>query len=99
MNPIRFIAACAALAGAAASFAQGALPVVEAQVRRVDLDTKKITLTHGEIPNLDMGAMTMVFRVKDPALLARVKAGDKVKFTADKVGGEITVMTIDVATP
>ena len=80
---------------AAAAFAQAALPSVEGEVRKVDADAKKITLQHGDIPNLDMMGMTMVFRVKDPAVLAQVKAGDKVRFTADKVEGALTVMSIE----
>ena len=80
---------------AAAALAQTALPQVEAVVRRVDLDTQKITLRHGEISNLDMGPMTMVFRVKDPSLLAKAKVGDKVKVTADKVDGAITVLSLE----
>lgn len=79
---------------AATAFAQAALPPVEGEVRKVDTDAKKITLKHGDIPNLDMTGMTMVFRVSDPALLAKVKAGDKVRFTADKVDGALTLMSI-----
>jgi Cu/Ag efflux protein CusF len=79
---------------AAAAFAQAALPPVEGEVRKVDMEAKKITLKHGDIPNLEMTGMTMVFRVSDPALLARVKPGDKVRFTADKVDGALTVMSI-----
>ncbi|MFM9928094.1 copper-binding protein [Variovorax sp. H27-G14] len=79
---------------ATAAFAQAALPSVEGEVRKVDTDAKKITLKHGDIPNLDMSGMTMVFRVKDPAFLARVKPGDKVQFTADKVDGALTVISI-----
>ena len=67
---------------ATASLAQAAL--TEGEVRKVDKSNGKITLKHGEIRNLDMPPMTMVFGVKDKALLADVKAGDKVKFTADK---------------
>ena len=44
-----------------------------------------------------MPAMTMVFRVKDPALLDKVKAGDKVKFRAEKIGSAYTVTTIEAA--
>ena len=58
-----------------------------AEVRKVDMDAKKITLRHGPIVNLDMPAMTMVFQVRDPALLKQVKAGDKVLFEAEKTGG------------
>ncbi len=64
------------------------------EIRKVDKDTKKITIKHGEIKNLDMPGMTMVFQVKDPAMLDKVKAGDKVKFTAEKTGGAIVVTDI-----
>ncbi|SFP17306.1 copper-binding protein [Variovorax sp. 770b2] len=80
---------------AAAAFAQAALPAVEGEVRKIDTDAKKITLRHGDIPNLEMPGMTMVFRVKDPALLGKVKPGDKVRFTADKVDGALTVLSIE----
>lgn len=80
-----------------AAFAQAALPVSEAEVRKVDKDAGKITLTHGEIKNLDMPPMSMVFQVKDKALIDKVKAGDKISFTADKVNGAYTVMSIEPA--
>ena len=80
-----------------AAFAQAVLPVSEAEVRKVDKDAGKITLKHGEIKNLDMPAMSMVFQVKDKALLDKVKAGDKISFTADKVNGAYTVMSIEPA--
>lgn len=67
----------------------------EAEVRKVDASAGKITLKHGEIKNLDMPPMSMVFQVKDPALLNQVKAGDKVKFTADKINGAYTVLTLE----
>lgn len=78
-----------------AAFAQAALPVSEAEVRKVDKDAGKITLKHGEIKNLDMPPMNMVFQVKDKALLDKVKAGDKVSFTADKVNGAYTVLSLE----
>ena len=80
-----------------AAFAQAPLPVVDAEVRKIDAEQQKITLRHGEIANLDMAPMTMVFRVKEPALLQKLKPGDKVRFTADKVDGTLTVMTLDPA--
>jgi Cu/Ag efflux protein CusF len=67
----------------------------DGEVRKVDMSAKKITIKHGELHNLDMPAMTMVFPVADPALLGKVKAGDKVRFRADKVNGAITVMAIE----
>lgn len=69
----------------------------EGEVRKVDMDAKKITLKHGPITNLDMPAMTMVFQVKDPVMLKSVKAGDKVKFTAEKSGGSYIVTQMDAA--
>ena len=66
-------------------------------IRRVDKDAKKLTIKHGPIPNLNMDSMTMVFQVKDPAMLDQVKAGDKIKFQADKIGGQYTVTKIEVA--
>ena len=69
----------------------------EAEVRKVDLAARKITLKHGEIKNLEMPPMTMVFQVQDPALLGGIKAGDKVLFTADKVNGAYTVLSLQPA--
>jgi len=72
-----------------------ALPKAEGEVRRVDTAAGKISLKHGEIKNLDMPPMTMVFQVSDPALLGKVKAGDKVRFTAIQVNGAYTVTSIE----
>ena len=71
--------------------------MTEGEIRKVDKDTKKITIKHGEIKNLDMPGMTMLFQVKDPTMLDMVKPGDKVKFKAEKVGGGIMVTEIQVA--
>lgn len=77
--------------------AQSQSALVEAEVRKVDMDAKKITLRHGAIPNLEMPPMTMVFQVKDPALLGKVKTGDKVRFAAEKSGGAYIVTDIVMA--
>lgn len=79
-----------AATAAAADFAQG-------EVRKVDVATGKITLKHGEIRNLDMPPMTMVFVAADPALLGKVKVGDKVRFRAVDQGGKMTVTEIEPA--
>ncbi len=68
--------------------------MADGEVRKVDRDTKKITIKHGVIKNLDMPGMTMVFQVRDPAMLDKVKAGDKIRFTAEKAGGAIVVTDI-----
>ena len=78
--------------------AQGATQssaMAEGEVRKVDKEAKKITLRHGPLASLDMPAMTMVFQVKDPAMLEQVKLGDKVKFQAENVGGAFTITKIE----
>jgi len=67
----------------------------DGEIRKVNKETQKITIKHGPMQNLDMPAMTMVFRVKDPAMLEQVKPGDKVKFEAEKVGGALTITKIE----
>lgn len=69
----------------------------EGEVRKVDKQAQKITIKHGPLANLDMPAMTMVFRVKEPAMLEQVKAGDRVRFQAEKAGGAFTVTRIEPA--
>ena len=80
---------------AAASGPSATAPMTKAEVRKVDKAAKKITLKHGEITNLQMPPMTMVFQVDDAALLDKVKAGDAVRFSATKnAGGSIVVTDI-----
>jgi len=70
------------------------LPIVSGTVEKVGADVGKITIDHGPIPNLGMDAMTMVFRTQDPAILKGVKAGDRIRFQADRVNGQISVIRI-----
>lgn len=69
--------------------------LADGEVRKIDKDTNKITLKHGEIKSLDMPGMTMVFQVKDAALLDQVKVGDKVKFRAEKLASGFVVTAIE----
>jgi Cu(I)/Ag(I) efflux system protein CusF len=68
------------------------------QVVKVDQSANKITLKHGPMKkfNMDEG-MTMVYQVQDPAMLGKVKAGDKVQFDAEQVNGVFTVTKIQKA--
>jgi Cu(I)/Ag(I) efflux system periplasmic protein CusF len=66
-------------------------------VRSVDKAAGKITIKHGEIRNIGMGPMTMVFGVKSPALLDKVAAGDKVKFRVEEARGDYVVTVIEKA--
>lgn len=89
--------AAAAIFGAAHVSAQAPAPASDfsdAEVRRVDKDAQKVTLRHGPIQNLGMGDMTMVFRVTDPKMLDDLKPGAKIRFKADKIGGQYTVTQI-----
>lgn len=90
-----FIAALLTTVSATVALAQAVLPMTEAEVRKVDVDAKKITLKHGEIKNLGMPPMSMVFQMNDPSQLGKLKVGDKVRFTADNVNGAYTVITIE----
>ena len=82
--------------GMLASVTLAQAPMVNGQVRKIDEAAGKITLKHGPIKKLDMNeGMTMVFRVEDPAMLKQVKVGDRVKFDADRVNGQITVTKIE----
>jgi Cu(I)/Ag(I) efflux system periplasmic protein CusF len=77
--------------------AETAASMSEGEIKKVDKEAGKITIKHGPLTNLDMPAMTMVFRVKDPAMLDQVMPGDKVKFVADKVAGTFTVIQLENA--
>jgi Cu/Ag efflux protein CusF len=66
-------------------------------VKKVDKGAGKVTIRHGPLENLGMPQMTMVFRVKDPAMLDRLKEGDKILFVAEKVDGAFTVMSFESA--
>ena len=92
-SALKRVALAVALAASLPALAQA----TEGEVRKIDKAAKKITLKHGEIKNLDMPPMTMAYQVKDAALLDKVKEGDKVRFTADKVGGTYTVTSIEAA--
>ena len=72
---------------------QGA-PQVAGTVTKIDVSAQKITIHHAPIPNLDMGELTMVFRAASPDLLQQAKPGDKIRFTAERVNGQITVTSI-----
>ena len=92
---MRSLVLSAVLALAGAAFAQNPSDMTDGEVRKVDKDAAKLTIKHGDIKNLDMPAMTMVFQVRDPALLDKVKAGDKVKFRVEKAASGYMVTAIE----
>jgi Cu(I)/Ag(I) efflux system periplasmic protein CusF len=68
--------------------------MTDGEVKKVDKEAGKLTIKHAPLANLDMPAMTMVFHVKDPAMLDQVKEGDRIRFVADRVNGAITVVEL-----
>jgi Cu(I)/Ag(I) efflux system protein CusF len=83
-----------ALCAGTAAWAQAAKDMADGEIRKIDKDAKKVTIQHGEIKSLDMPPMTMVFTVKDPALLEKVKPGDKVKFAVSRDGARLVVTSL-----
>jgi len=71
----------------------------EAEVRKVDAATGKLTLKHGPIASLDMPPMTMVFGLAAGAKLDGLKAGDRVQFQAAQQGGAYVVTALRKAQP
>jgi Cu/Ag efflux protein CusF len=90
------LAAALALSVIASSAAFAQDEMVKGVVKKIDAGAGKITLTSGPIKSLDMDEdnMTMVFRVKDPAMLKQVKVGDKAQFEAGLVDGQIAVTSL-----
>ena len=76
---------------------EGHLPLTDGVIRKLDPAAGKVTIAHGEIANLNMPAMTMSFKAKNPAVLAKWKEGDKIRFRAADVGGVLTVISIEAA--
>ena len=87
--------AAAAEAAATASSAHAEQILSDGVVRKVDKGSGKITIKHGEIKNLGMPPMTMVFRVKDPALLDQLREGDAIRFYVEAINGINTVLRIE----
>lgn len=89
---IRTIALTVLMACSAGALASPAL--ADGEIRKVDKEAAKLTIRHGELKELGMPPMTMIFRVKDKAMLSQVATGDKVRFTVARVDGALTVTTI-----
>ncbi|MGR9477170.1 copper-binding protein [Rhizobium leguminosarum] len=84
----------AALLSASAAFGAFAEEFTKGVVNKVDVKAKKVTIKHEDLKNLDMPAMTMVFRVEDSALLERLKEGSNIEFVAERVNGKLTVTEV-----
>lgn len=80
---------------AVSTLAMASPELADGDIRKVDKEAGKLTIKHGELKNLGMMPMVMVFRVKDKAMLEQVKEGDKVRFAAERIDGAITVTTLE----
>ena len=69
---------------------------VKTDVSKIDLETGKVTIKHGEIKHMDMPGMTMVFTAKDKSLLTSIKPGEKIKFMVINEGGKMIVTDIQL---
>ncbi len=94
-----FLAAAPALAqhaghGTAKPAATAAGELADGEVRRVDKSRGTVLLKHGEIKSVNMGAMTMSFRLKDPKMAEQLKEGDKIKFAVEQKGDDLIITSI-----
>ena len=80
---------------ASPSAASAEMQMIDAQVKKVDKAAGKVTLSHGPLTNLNMPAMTMVFRVKEAAWLDQMRADGKIRFVADSINGTLTIVRFE----
>ncbi|MCU0952100.1 MAG: copper-binding protein [Burkholderiaceae bacterium] len=83
--------------GAPAKTATAQSVMYDGEIRRIDTAKGTVLIKHGEMKELGMGPMTMGFKLKDAALGAGLKAGDRVKFAAEQKGEELIVTRIQKA--
>lgn len=79
----------------AATTQEMAAEFIQAEVRKIDKDTGRLTLKHEAIRQFDMAAMTMAFRIADPAMLDGLAVGDRVRFIPEKRNGQFVIVTIE----
>ena len=74
--------------------AVASMPLSDGLVKKIDKANKKVTLSHGPLPN-GMPAMTMAFRVKDSAWLEKMKEGQTIRFAAEDINGAMTLVRFE----
>lgn len=94
MNRRTLFAAATALL-VAVHGAMAASPLVDGEVKKVDKAAARLTLKHGEIKSMDIPAITMAYKVKDPAMLDKVQPGDHVKFSIERIDSQYTVVQLE----
>jgi len=102
VTALAFAAAAPALAqhaghGSAKPAAAAAGELADGEVRRIDKTRGTVLLKHGEIKSINMGAMTMSFKLKDPKMAEPLKEGDKVRFAVEQKGDDLIITAISKA--
>ena len=97
MAHIPRIPSVAAVAVVVAAAATAQVPSTSGEIVKIDAAAQRITVKHGGIKNLDMPAMTMVFRVGDARMLDGLQVGQRIGFTAERIGGQTTITSISKA--
>jgi Cu(I)/Ag(I) efflux system periplasmic protein CusF len=95
MKLLRAFAIALSLLFSLVSFAADPVPWAEGTIKKIDQAARTAVIDHGPIDSIGMAPMTMQFMVKDAAGLAKLKAGDKVRFQAIMAGGDIVVTRIE----
>lgn len=100
MKPIKhiFVAAMLFVSASISPFiamADEELPKVSGEIRKIKLKSGKVTIRHEAIPNLDMPAMSMVFRIEEGLDITKFEKGDAVEFTVVDKDGKMVIMSID----
>lgn len=67
----------------------------EGTVKKIDMPSQRVMLAHGPIANIGMPPMTMMFKVKEAAMLKKLKDGDKVRFRVEEIGNDYTIVRIE----
>ena len=80
--------------GAALSSAAFAEDYVKGKVKKIDAGKGKVTLIHEEIPNLEMPAMTMVFKTGEDQMAGALEEGQEIEFQAERINGKLTITKI-----
>ena len=90
-------ASAPAVAADAPAKAPASAALTAGEVKKVDQEAKKLTIKHGPIDNLKMPPMTMVFRVKDAAMLEGLAPGREIRFRAEEAEGGYLVTKLQAA--
>ncbi|WP_321809536.1 MULTISPECIES: copper-binding protein [unclassified Burkholderia] len=69
--------------------------LTDAEVKRIDAEHGMVTLKHGALQNVGMAPMTMAFKAGDPAMIASLHVGDKVKVRVERVNGALTIVKLE----